>query len=46
MERSVVQYAGWASSTASFQKIADNSKIFTNIGLIYASLGEHDLAVS
>lgn len=28
-----------------FAKIADNSKILTNIGLIYATLGEHELAI-
>ncbi|KAG8962857.1 hypothetical protein FRC03_003700 [Tulasnella sp. 419] len=28
-----------------FAEIADNSKILTNIGLIYASLGEHEIAV-
>ena len=28
-----------------FNEIADNSKILTNIGLIYATLGEHQLAV-
>ncbi|KAG9002436.1 hypothetical protein FRB94_003955 [Tulasnella sp. JGI-2019a] len=28
-----------------FSKIADNSKIFTNIGIIHASLGEHEAAV-
>lgn len=27
------------------QKIADSSKIHTNIGLIYATLGEHEMAV-
>ncbi|KAG9047151.1 hypothetical protein FS837_002934 [Tulasnella sp. UAMH 9824] len=35
----------WDKSLDLFSKIADNSKIFTNIGLIYASLGEHDLAI-
>ncbi|KIO30098.1 hypothetical protein M407DRAFT_242309 [Tulasnella calospora MUT 4182] len=35
----------WDSSLDQFSKIADNSKILTNIGLIYASLGEHDLAI-
>ena len=28
-----------------FNEIADNSKILTNIGLIYATLGEHEAAV-
>lgn len=28
-----------------YQTIADSSKIHTNIGLIYATLGEHELAV-
>jgi neutrophil cytosolic factor 2 len=28
-----------------FQAIADSSKILTNIGLIYATLGEHEAAV-
>lgn len=28
------------------QRIADSSKILTNMGLIYATLGEHELAVS
>ncbi|KAG8934124.1 hypothetical protein FRC01_005023 [Tulasnella sp. 417] len=35
----------WDSSLDQFSKIADNSKILTNIGLIYASLGEHELAI-
>ncbi|KAG8859707.1 hypothetical protein FRB96_004281 [Tulasnella sp. 330] len=33
------------SSLDLFSKIADNSKIFTNIGIIHASLGEHEAAV-
>lgn len=28
-----------------FSRIADSSKILTNIGLIYATLGEHEAAV-
>ena len=28
-----------------FSQIADSSKILTNIGLIYATLGEHEAAV-
>lgn len=28
-----------------FSKIADSSKILTNMGLIYATLGEHEAAV-
>lgn len=28
-----------------FGRIADSSKILTNMGLIYATLGEHELAV-
>lgn len=35
----------WDASLDLFSKIADNSKILTNIGLIYASLGEHELAI-
>jgi|SRR5580693_15704 neutrophil cytosolic factor 2 len=30
---------------STFQAIADSSKILTNIGLIYATLGEHEAAV-
>ncbi|KAG8881607.1 hypothetical protein FRB97_009360 [Tulasnella sp. 331] len=33
------------SSPSCLQRIADNSKIFTNIGIIHASLGEHEAAV-
>lgn len=29
-----------------FGRIADSSKILTNMGLIYATLGEHEMAVS
>ena len=28
-----------------FSRIADSSKILTNMGLIYATLGEHEIAV-
>ena len=28
-----------------FNRIADSSKILTNMGLIYATIGEHELAV-
>ncbi|KAG9019356.1 hypothetical protein FRB90_003460 [Tulasnella sp. 427] len=35
----------WDTTLDLFSKIADNSKIFTNIGLIYASLGEHETAI-
>lgn len=28
-----------------YQRIADSSKILTNMGLIYATLGEHEAAV-
>jgi hypothetical protein len=28
-----------------FGRIADSSKILTNMGLIYATLGEHEMAV-
>jgi tetratricopeptide (TPR) repeat protein len=31
--------------TKTFQRIADSSKILTNMGLIYATLGEHEAAV-
>src|ERR1700722_7252325 len=32
-------------SLTSIQRIADSSKILTNMGLIYATLGEHEAAV-
>jgi neutrophil factor 2 len=31
--------------TSRLQRIADSSKILTNMGLIYATLGEHEAAV-
>jgi hypothetical protein len=35
-----------ADGNLQFQTIADTSKVHTNIGLIYATLGEHEAAVS
>jgi neutrophil factor 2 len=34
-----------SSHLYTFQAIADSSKILTNMGLIYATLGEHETAV-
>lgn len=33
------------ASLIEFEKIADRSQIFFNIGLIHATLGEHEIAV-
>lgn len=33
------------TSEYAHQRIADSSKILTNMGLIYATLGEHEAAV-
>lgn len=36
---------GHSPSAPHVQRIADSSKILTNMGLIYATLGEHEAAV-
>lgn len=40
------QFAFWLITLLLSKRIADSSKILTNMGLIYATLGEHEAAVA